>query len=96
MLCGCHRTLAKRRVHSALAPGKDGRTYLTYLNSILDQREGKRVVYAPTFDGAEALNAAAANVWESVGYEVRPVNCTSSYRLFGSLRCLVSVLRRTA
>ncbi len=77
-----------------LAPGKDGRTYLTYLNAILDQREGQRVVYMPTFDGAEALNEAAAKVWQSAGYEVRPVNCTSSYRYFGSLRCLVSVLRR--
>lgn len=81
-------------VRIPLGPGKDGRTYLTYLNAILDQRDGKRVVYAPTFDGAEPLNAAAAKVWQSVGYEVRPVNCTSSFKYFGSLRCLVSVLRR--
>jgi Porphyromonas-type peptidyl-arginine deiminase len=83
-------------VRIPLGPGKDGRTYLTYLNAILDQRDGKRVVYAPTFDGAEALNAAAAKVWQSVGYEVRAVNCTSSFKYFGSLRCLVSVLRRGA
>ncbi|MBV6514644.1 MAG: hypothetical protein HPKKFMNG_00272 [Planctomycetes bacterium] len=83
-----------RVVRIPLAPGGDGRTYFTYLNAILDQREGRRVVYAPTFDGAGRLNAAAADVWKSLGYEVRPVNCTSSYRHFGSLRCLVSVLRR--
>ncbi|KAA0209698.1 hypothetical protein EDM80_14155 [bacterium] len=83
-----------RVVRIPLAPGGDGRTYFTYLNAILDQREGGRVVYAPTFDGAGRLNAAAADVWKSLGYEVRPVNCTSSYRYFGSLRCLVSVLRR--
>lgn len=83
-----------RVVRIPQAPGGDGRTYFTYLNAILDQREGRRVVYAPTFDGAGRLNAAAADVWKSVGYEVRPVNCTSSYRYFGSLRCLVSVLRR--
>lgn len=77
-----------------IAPGGDGRTYLTYLNVILDDRDGQRVVYLPQFAGAEVLNQAAAEVWRQAGYEVKPVDCTSCYSYFGSLRCLVSVLRR--
>ena len=73
----------------------DGRTYLAYLNAVLDQREGRRIVYMPTYQGAEPLNAAATDTWRQAGYEVRPVDCTSAYRLGGSLRCLVSVLRRS-
>ncbi|MCC7510116.1 MAG: hypothetical protein IT464_12215 [Planctomycetes bacterium] len=81
-------------IRMPLAPGGDGRTYLTALNSILDDRDGQRVVYMPQFDGANVLNRAAADVWRQAGYEVKPVDCTSCYRYFGSLRCLVSVLRR--
>lgn len=74
--------------------GTDGRTFLTWVNVILDDREGSRVVYLPVFDNAEPLNETASQIWESLGYEVRPINCTSSYQNFGSLRCLVSVLKR--
>ncbi|MBX3460119.1 MAG: hypothetical protein KF696_09205 [Planctomycetes bacterium] len=76
------------------APGGDGRTYITYVNVILDERDGKRVTYMPNINGADVLNRAAAEVWQQAGYEVRPVNCTGCYTYFGSLRCLVSVLRR--
>jgi hypothetical protein len=76
-------------------PGQDGRTWMTPLNVVLETRsDGKQVVYMPVYRGAEALNSAAAGVWESLGYEVRPIDCTSAYRHFGSLRCLVSVLDR--
>jgi hypothetical protein len=29
-----------------------------------------------------------------LGFEVRPVDCTSAYAHFGTLHCLVNVLRR--
>lgn len=74
--------------------GTDGRTFLTWVNVILDDRDGRRTVYLPTYDQAEPLNAAAAAAWASLGFDLKPVNCTSSYQNFGSLRCLVSVLRR--
>jgi hypothetical protein len=45
--------------------------------------------------GIEPLNAAARKVWESLGYEIRPVDCTSAYRHFGCLHCLVNVLYRS-
>ncbi len=76
-------------------PASDGRTYLTYVNVLLDQQDSRRVVYLPFYRGVEGLNAAARGVWERLGYEIRPVDCTSAYRHFGCLHCLVNVLRRT-
>ncbi len=81
-------------VRMPLAPAPDGRTFLAGLNVILDQQGSKRIAYMPTFDNAEVINESSAAVWRGLGYEVRPVNCTSTYRLFGSLRCLVNVLGR--
>jgi N-dimethylarginine dimethylaminohydrolase len=86
--------LGYKVVRMPLVPAPDGRTFLAGLNVILDQQGGKRIAYMPTFDHAEVINESSARVWQDLGYEVRPVNCTSSYRLFGSLRCLVNVLRR--
>jgi hypothetical protein len=80
------------RIPTLVAP--DAKTYRTYVNVITDHRAGRRIVYMPTYRGADALNESAAQVWRSLGYEVRPVNCTSSYEHFGNLHCLVNVLRR--
>ena len=63
-------------------------------NAVLDERPAGRVVYMPTFRGAEVLDAAAAAVWQDLGYRVHAVDCTDAYVHFGSLRCLVNVLRR--
>ena len=71
-------------------PGRDGRTWLTPLNAILD--EG--VVYMPVYRCAPALNRAAERVWKELGFEVRPVDCTEAFVHYGSLRCLVNVLSR--
>lgn len=78
-----------------VVPARDGRTYLTYANVLIDQRDGQRMVYLPFYRGVEPLNAAARAVWVSLGYEVRPVDCTSVYRHFGCLHCLVNVLKRS-
>jgi hypothetical protein len=84
-----------RVVRIPVVPARDGRTYLTYLNALIDQQGGRRVVYLPFYRGVERLNAAARSVWENLGYEIRPVDCTTAYRHFGCLHCLVNVLRRT-
>ncbi len=83
-----------RVVRIPVVPGRDGRSYLSYVNAILDQRDRRRIVYLPVFRGVEALNLAAAEVWAGLGFEVRPVDCTDCYAYFGTLRCLVNVLRR--
>ena len=43
---------------------------------------------------ATGLNAAGRAVWEGLGYEVRAVDCTTVFRHFGCLHCLVNVLSR--
>jgi hypothetical protein len=60
----------------------------------VDIEAGKKVVYMPTFDGWEKLNQAGQTAWESAGFEVRKINCTTTCALFGNIHCLVNVLKR--
>ena len=89
------RSAGYRVVRIPVVPGVDGRTYVTYVNAILDQRDGRRTVYMPVFACAETLNRAAADIWAELGYEVRTVPCDACSRNFGTLHCLVNVLRRS-
>jgi len=84
-----------RVVRIPVVPAQDGRTYLTYVNVLIDQQGDRRVVYLPFYRGVERLNAAARSIWEGLGYEIRPVDCTTAYRHFGCLHCLVNVLKRS-
>ncbi len=84
-----------RVVRIPVLPARDGRTYLTYVNVLMDQQGGRRLVYLPSYRGVEPLNAAGRAVWERLGYEVRTVDCTTAYRHFGCLHCLVNVLTRS-
>jgi len=93
-VASCCAAAGYRVVRVPVVPGRDGRTYLSYLNVILDSRAGRRRVYMPVYRHAAELNAAATSVWQSLGYEVAPVDCSAAYTHFGSLRCLVNVLRR--
>jgi hypothetical protein len=88
------RKAGYRVVRVPVVPGKDGRTFLTFVNGIQDEREGRRTVYMPTYSFAGSLNRAAAAVWTDLGYEVRPVECEACARYFGTLHCLVNVLER--
>jgi len=76
-------------------PAMDGRTYLTYVNVLLDESGDGRIAYVPVYDGVEALNVAARAIWEELGFEVRSIDCTATYRHFGCLHCLVNVVKRT-
>ena len=84
-----------RVIRIPVVPAKDGRTYVTYVNVLLDQQGNRRIVYLPFYRGMERLNAAARAVWENLGFEIRQVDCTSAYRHFGCLHCLVNVLQRS-
>ena len=88
------RRVGYRVVRVPIVPGRDGRTYMTYLNVILEERDATRIVYMPVFSRVEPLNLAAEQVWSRLGYEVRRIDCDACYVHFGSLRCLVNVLRR--
>ncbi len=76
-------------------PGTDGKSYLTYVNVLMDYQGERRIVYLPAYQGAEELNRAARRVWETLGFEVRPIDCTTTFRHFGCLHCLVNVLARS-
>jgi hypothetical protein len=88
------RDAGYRVVRIPTVPGRDGRTYLTYVNGIIDQRDGRRTFFMPQYSFAGRLNQAATAVWNELGYEVRPVECDGCARCFGTLHCLVNVLRR--
>jgi hypothetical protein len=83
-----------RVVRIPIVPGTDGRTYVTFVNGILDERDGRRTVYMPAYRVAPELTRAATAVWRELGYEVRPVECEDAARNFGTLHCLVNVLQR--
>jgi hypothetical protein len=84
-----------RVVRIPTAVDADGKTYLTYVNGLMNHEAGRRVVYMPAYAGAEPLNAAAERTWHDCGFDVRRVDCTSIYREFGTLHCLVNVLKRS-
>jgi hypothetical protein len=94
VVAGHCRDAGYRVVRIPVVPGRDGRTYLTYVNALLDQRDGRRTAYVPQYSFAGRLNEAARAVWEEVGYDVRPVECDGCARNFGTLHCLVNVLQR--
>jgi hypothetical protein len=84
-----------RVVRVPTIPGADGRTFLTYVNCLIDRQDDRRIVYLPFYRGAASLNSAARKIWEAQGFEIRPVDCTSTYRQSGCLHCLVNVLERS-
>lgn len=72
-----------------------GGSFVTYTNALFDRRpDGHPVVYLPTY-ALPALDAAARSFYEAHGFEVRPIDVSSIYRLNGSLGCLVNVLSRS-
>ena len=78
-----------------MIPARDGRTYLTYVNVLIDQEGDRRIVYLPQYQNCDPLNLAAQRIWREQGYEIQLVDCTDTYRHFGCLHCLVNVLRRS-
>ena len=89
------REVGYRVVRIPAVAAADGRTYLTYVNVILDHRGRQPTVYLPSYAGAGPLNQRAAEIWAGLGYRVRRVDCTTCFRHFGTLRCLVNVLSRS-
>jgi hypothetical protein len=87
------RGFAVVRVPALVLAG--GGSFVTYTNALFDRRaDGRRVVYLPTY-ALPALDDAARRFYEAQGFEVRPIDVSSIYRLNGSLGCLVNVLARS-
>jgi N-dimethylarginine dimethylaminohydrolase len=87
----------KRRGFNVLripvVPMEGGGAYLTYNNLMLETRDGKTIVYMPTYN-LPALDNAAREIIASQGIDVRTVDASKVYTMNGSLRCLVNVLSR--
>ena len=83
-----------RVVRMPILPGADGRTFETPLNVIMDERAGERVVYMPIYGHTPLLNRRATEIWQQLGFRVETIDCSATFAHFGSLRCLVNVLRR--
>ncbi|MFI5385857.1 MAG: hypothetical protein ACHQ50_07025 [Fimbriimonadales bacterium] len=71
----------------------DPRVYVTYTNAVFEVRDGKRIVYMPSYGDAE-LDEAATEAYRSQGWEVHPIPVASVFRLCGTIGCLVNVLER--
>jgi hypothetical protein len=66
---------------------------VTYTNALFATEGGRPVVYLPTYR-LPRLDEAAAGLYRSLGYAVRPIDVSAIYRNNGSLGCLVNVLER--
>lgn len=81
------------------APGEETgmqATYpmLTYNNVLLEVDAGRRRVYLPRY-GWPAMDEAAVNVWQGLGFEPRSIDgLTISAMYGGALRCSVKVLEK--
>jgi hypothetical protein len=73
----------------------DDKTYFAYTNGVYETRGGRRTAWAPTFGGnARALDEAARAVYESLGWNVVPVDVRALYAQHGTIGCVVNVLSR--
>ncbi|HEX8790776.1 MAG TPA: hypothetical protein VF765_07475 [Polyangiaceae bacterium] len=69
------------------------KTYMAYTNGVYETRAGAHVAWVPFFDVPE-LDARARAVYESLGWQVRPVRSRALYAYHGTIGCLVNVLAR--
>jgi hypothetical protein len=74
----------------------DGRAYLTWVNVLMDfpPDSARPIVYMPAYRSAELFNKQAESIWTELGFDVRRVDCTTTFAHGGNLHCLVNVVRR--
>lgn len=71
----------------------DDKTYFAYTNGIYETRAGRRVAWVPSF-GEPALDQAARDVYQRLGWSVIPVSVRGLYADHGTIGCVVNVLSR--
>lgn len=71
----------------------DDKTYFAYTNGVYETRAGRRVAWMPSF-GEPALDRAARDVYERLGWTVIPVDVRGLYAHHGTIGCVVNVLAR--
>jgi hypothetical protein len=71
------------------------RVYATYNNAIVEERNGVRRIFMPTY-GVPELDQHAASLFERQGLQVIPVRVSNLFKHTGSLRCLVGIIQRNS
>ena len=71
----------------------DEKTYLTYTNGVYESFGGRRIAYMPTYEEPK-LDEAAIEVYERLGWEVRPIRVRRLIPHHGTIGCLVNVVGR--
>jgi hypothetical protein len=69
------------------------KTYMAYTNGVYETRAGTHVAWVPSF-GVPELDMRARAVYESLGWQVRPVRSRALYAYHGTIGCVVNVLAR--
>jgi N-dimethylarginine dimethylaminohydrolase len=67
---------------------------VTYNNVVFDEVSGQRVVYMPVYR-ITALDHVATAIYESLGFEVRPIDVSQVFQWGGAVRCIVNVTARS-
>lgn len=72
---------------------RGGDFIVTYNNVLQETRDGKHIVYMPIYE-IPALDAAARELYESLGMTVKEINVSTICHLLGAVRCLANVVER--
>ena len=72
-----------------------GNWMITYNNVLMEQRNGRRIVYLPIYR-VPRLDFEGISTYSRLGFEVRPIGVSKVYRWGGALRCMVNVTERRA
>ena len=70
-----------------------GEWMVTYNNSLMERRDGEKIVYMPTYRLPQ-LDKAAAAVYRHLGFRVETIDVADIFRDRGALRCVVNVTLR--
>lgn len=81
------------RVPCLVTPSEYGQPMVSYNNVIVEFNAGKPRVLLPQY-GIDALDVSAVAVYETLGFEVTPIDMSSVRDLHGAVRCMVAVLAR--
>lgn len=90
-------SLAKQGLRVSRIPYVDSRKgdfIVTYNNVLQEQRDGRHIVYMPTY-AIPALDTVARKVYEGLGCEVVPIDVSPISHKLGAVRCLANVAERS-
>ena len=72
----------------------DHKTYYSYTNGVFEERGNQRIAYMPVY-GHDALDRAARQVYENLGWTVNPIRVRKLYKYHGTIGCLVNITQRS-